>query len=431
MALGGGTFKTQNKKLPGSYINFVSVASNNSALSERGYAALGLELNYGPEGKIITVTADKFYDIAEKTFGYSASSEELTNIRETLKNANVLYLYRLNGGGTKASNKYAEAKYGGTRGNDIKIVISANVDTPSKKDVSTYLGTKLVDTQTVTDNTELVANDYVTFKDEALADTAGEALVGGTNKTVTGEEHQEFLDKIEAYSVNAIGVMSEEEVTKKLYVNFTKRMRDDIGKKTQLVVFGEAADYEGVVNLVTEAEEGKTKLIPWVTGIIAGCPVEESNTNKLYDGEFTPKADKTQAEMVESIEKGEFVLHAVGDEVHVLVDINSLTTVTEEKGEVFKENKTIRITDQIAADFANVFNTKYLGKIPNDDSGRVSLWTDGYKILKELADKRAIEDVTDEDISVVEGTSVKAVSINANITVIGTMEQLYMVVKVQ
>ena len=40
--------------------------------------------------------------------------------------------------------------------------------------------------------------------------------------------------------------------------------------------------------------------------------------------------------MVESIEKGEFVLHAVGDEVHVLVDINSITSVTEEKGELFK-----------------------------------------------------------------------------------------------
>ena len=431
MALGGGTFKTQNKKLPGSYINFVSVSTDNSALSERGYAALGLELNYGPEGKIVTVTADKFYDISEKTFGYAASSEEMAPIREVLKGANVLYLYRLNGGGTKASNKYAEALYGGTRGNDLKIVISANVDAPSKKDVSTYLGTKLVDTQTVTDQSELVANDYVTFKNEALADTAGEVLAGGTNKTVTGTEHQAFLDKIEAYSVNAIGVMSDEEVTKKLYVNFTKRMRDEIGKKTQLVVFGEAADYEGVVNLVTEAEEGKTNLIPWVTGIVAGCPVEESNTNKLYDGEYTPKADKTQAEMVESIEKGEFVLHAAGDEVHVLVDINSLTSVTEEKGEVFKENKTVRIIDQIAADFANIFNTKYLGKIPNDDSGRISLWTDGFKILKELADKRAIESISDEDITVVEGSSKKAVSINANITVIGTMEQLYMVVKVQ
>ena len=36
MALGGGTFVTQNKELPGAYINFISAASANAALSERG-----------------------------------------------------------------------------------------------------------------------------------------------------------------------------------------------------------------------------------------------------------------------------------------------------------------------------------------------------------------------------------------------------------
>ena len=35
MALGGGTFVIQNKKLPGSYINFVSAAKASATLSER------------------------------------------------------------------------------------------------------------------------------------------------------------------------------------------------------------------------------------------------------------------------------------------------------------------------------------------------------------------------------------------------------------
>ncbi len=36
MALGGGNWTTQNKVLPGTYINFVSSASVSSAVSDRG-----------------------------------------------------------------------------------------------------------------------------------------------------------------------------------------------------------------------------------------------------------------------------------------------------------------------------------------------------------------------------------------------------------
>lgn len=36
MALGGGNFISQNKVLPGTYINFVSAAHASAALSDRG-----------------------------------------------------------------------------------------------------------------------------------------------------------------------------------------------------------------------------------------------------------------------------------------------------------------------------------------------------------------------------------------------------------
>ena len=40
MALGGGTFISQNKKLPGSYINFASAQNASSSIGERGIAAI-------------------------------------------------------------------------------------------------------------------------------------------------------------------------------------------------------------------------------------------------------------------------------------------------------------------------------------------------------------------------------------------------------
>ena len=52
MALGGGTFTVQNKELPGAYINFVSAASADASLSERGIVTMPLELDWGVSGRI-------------------------------------------------------------------------------------------------------------------------------------------------------------------------------------------------------------------------------------------------------------------------------------------------------------------------------------------------------------------------------------------
>lgn len=46
-------FLTQNKVLPGAYINFISIATASTNMSDRGYAAMGLELDWGQEGKIL------------------------------------------------------------------------------------------------------------------------------------------------------------------------------------------------------------------------------------------------------------------------------------------------------------------------------------------------------------------------------------------
>ena len=51
--LGGGTFVTQNKVLPGSYINFVSAQNTAATMGERGYAALVSSLNTTSFGSLI------------------------------------------------------------------------------------------------------------------------------------------------------------------------------------------------------------------------------------------------------------------------------------------------------------------------------------------------------------------------------------------
>ena len=433
MALGGGTFVAQNKDLPGAYVNFVSLASASATLSDRGIATMPLELDWGVEGAVFEVTNADFQKNSMKFFGYPYDHEKMKGLRDLFKNITTLYAYRLNGGGTKATNTYATAKFGGVRGNDLKIVIEKNVDDETFFDVKTVLDTTVVDTQTVAQASDLVANDFVTWKGAELAVTAATPLSGGTNATVDGTAHQSYLDKIESYSFNALGVIATEDTIKSLYVNFCKRLRDEIGAKFKAVIYNKAADYEGVINVknkTTDESWSEACLVYWVTGIEAGCAVNKSNLNKIYDGEFTVDVDYTQVQLSAAIKAGEFTLHKVGSDIRVLEDINSLVTTSDTKGDVFKENQTIRVIDQIANDIAVLFNTKYLGVVPNDAAGRISLWTDIVKHHEQLQGIRAIENFTDADVTVAQGNSKKSVVVTDAVTVVNAMSKLYMTVTV-
>lgn len=435
MALGGGSFTTQNKVLPGTYINFVSAASSTPELSERGIATMPLELDWGKEGSVFTVSSEEFQKNSLTLFGYAYEHEKMKGLRELFRGASTLHAYRLNGGGTKAANDYATARYSGTRGNDIRIVIQENADNTSMFDVITYLDSVKLDTQTVAKTDELKSNDYVDFKSGAvLAKTAAKPLTGGTNGTVDGKAYQNYADRIESYTFNTMGVVTTDETVKNMFVSFVKRMRDEVGIKFQVVLYQCAADYMGVIDVKNKVEEEswpESALVYWVTGAECGCMVNKSCQNKKYDGEFSVNTVYTQSELQNAIKAGEFVLHNVNSDIRVLEDINSMVTTTEECGDIFKDNQTIRVIDQLGNEDAVLFNTKYLGTVPNNDSGRISLWSDLVKIRQQLQDVGAIENFTDSDVEVTQGNTKKSVVVTGTVQVAGTMSKVYMTITVQ
>ena len=130
------------------------------------------------------------------------------------------------------------------------------------------------------------------------------------------------------------------------------------------------------------------------------------------------------------IEKGEFVLHRVNTDIRVLDDINSKETVSDTEGDIFKNNQTVRVIDQIANDIAVLFSTKYLGTFPNDSAGRVSLWSDIVAHHRSLEKIRAIEEFSDADVTVEQGDTKKAVVVADSVTVVSAMDRLYMSVAV-
>ena len=433
MALGGGSWVTQNKTLPGSYINFVAASRATSALSERGFAAMPLVLSWGAENEVFTVTAEDFQKNSLKIFGYDYADESLKGLRDLFLNTKTLYAYRL-GTSTKATCNYGTAIYGGVRGNDLKVIITSltNGDVATGFNVKTMLGTVEVDSQDVlfasgessVTTAALKDNAFIEWA-EAIELTAGTtALANGADATVTAEDYSEFLDKIEPFSFNTIGYAGEDATIKALFVAFTKRMRDERGVKFQCVLHQYAmADYEGVISV---ENNDVAELVYWAVGACAGVAVNQSNTNRVYNGEFEVNVNYTQAQLVEAIKAGKFIFHRVGDDVRVLEDINTLVTTTAEKNDDFKANQTIRVLDQIGNDIAAIFNTRYLGIVPNDKSGRISLWNDIVKHHQELQTIRAIEDFNSEAVKVEMGDTKKSVVVYDVVTPTNCMAQLYM-----
>ena len=344
--LGGGIFVTQNKILPGSYINFVNATKASATIGERGVVAIALPLSFA-EGKVIEITRAEFVKDSTTILGKAYDAPEVAPLREIFCHAEKVYVYDLGGDGTVA---------------------------------------------------------------EAVA-------------------------ALEPYDFNILCAYTDVDSDIKAYITQVKSWRDDMGKKCQVVVYNQTKpDHEGVINVVsTVSDEGVAAhaLIAWVAGAQAGCKVSESCTNMKYDGEYTVVVNKTQTQLEACITAGQLAFHNVYGEVRVLEDINSLTTTTADKGEDFKSNQTMRVIDQIANDIAKLFNTKYLGKIPNNASGRVSLWADIVAHHRELEEIQAIENFDSSLLTVEQGKTKKSVVINDCVTVVNAMAQLYMTVVVQ
>lgn len=344
--LGGGVFVTQNKTLPGAYINVVSVKTTTSAVGERGTVAIALPLKKSA-GTVIELSRNDFVSNCEEILGVKFDADSVAPIREIFCNATKVYIYDL-----------------------------------------------------------------------------------GEDKTVT-----DAINALEPYEFNILCAYTDttEDIT--AYVTAVKSWRDELGKKCQVVVYGDTKhDHEGVIETPsTVSDEGAPAyaLVAWVAGAEAGCAINESCTNMLYNGGYTIVTDKTQKDLENCIKNGQIAFHLVYGEVRLLEDINSLTTTTDNKNEDFKYNQTIRVVDQCANDIAKMFNTKYLGNIPNNAAGRVSFWTDIVKHHKSLETMEAIEPFDTGLLSVEQGDTKKSVIVHDAITPVNAMGQLYMTIVVQ
>lgn len=199
--MAGGTWIDQNKVRPGVYINYKSSPQALSTMGERGTVAIARQLSWGEVGKLIAIEDPS--DCATK-LGYSSTADEMLFIRQILLGSNrtngakKVLVWRLDcAGASKASATFgadtgaakAEARYVGTRGNDISIVVTAVNNSDNKPvgyTIQTLLAGKVVESVTVkldATGSQIESNSYVVFSGGAIKEGTY-PLTGGSDGNV-------------------------------------------------------------------------------------------------------------------------------------------------------------------------------------------------------------------------------------------------------
>lgn len=443
MAYGGGTWNPpiQNKELGGTYVSFTSKARPSNIFGERGFLAVAINLDWGAAEKIITVEAADLQKDSLALFGHQYTDEELMPLREALLHAKTVYVYRLNADGQKAKNDFIEAKCTGTKGNDFTVRTSVSIDDENKIEIELRIGTFKALLETIDNTKEAIEkfnkeNPYIKFNISKFAKETNIGiykLTNGIDGEETVGEHQKFLDLIESKYINVIAYAGNDEGVKKLYCSYVERRVNQEGAYLQGVVYNFKKNSELIINVTTPAEGSKlpSDIVYWVAGAEAGCEINRTVGNDIYDGELKLKPINKARDQIAALRNGEFVFHEVDNEVRVLDDINSLTEFSKSKNKDFSKNQIIRVLHQIANDWSTIFNTLYLDKELNDKTGQSILWNDFTNHANKLQNIRAIRNFEAEDIIVDFGEDKDAVYAEFAVCPVLAMKKLYLSVIVE
>lgn len=222
---------------------------------------------------------------------------------------------------------------------------------------------------------------------------------------------------------------------KQTITTWIKSMQEDEGKNVTAVLANHAADSQYVINLTqgivlsggTELTAAQTTA--WVGGITAGASITQSNTAKKCTSAIDVSPRMTNSEKEAAIKAGKFVLDADKNQnVTVVADVNSLTSTTQDLGEIMKQNRSVRCAYGIREDIGTVWDSNIKGKYNNNEEGRSIFKNALVEYFKDLDRRSAIQNFDSDDITVEAGTAINAVVVTAAIQLVGSMEIAYITV---
>ncbi len=146
-----------------------------------------------------------------------------------------------------------------------------------------------------------------------------------------------------------------------------KSLGDIQEKSGKVILPNTPADHERVINYTTpevgtsEKSYKTNEFLARIAGFIAGTPPQIAPTYGPFP-ELLTCTNYTREEIEEKIGNGEFVLLDDGEKIKCARGVNSLTTVSEVKGESFRKIKIVEIMDIIRDDVKKEIEDNYLGK---------------------------------------------------------------------
>lgn len=444
--MAGGTWTSQNKIRPGVYIRFSSTRGLGLTVSDRGTVAIAESLSWGPVETVQEIEAGA--DMTPYT-GYDITNANNRFLNEIFKGTNrtaapnKVLLYRLGATGQTAATATvapltATAKYPGTRGNDISIVITELTTPEDTYTVSTVMDGEIVDQQTAKTVEGLVPNDWVTWSGTgALAASVGTPLTNGANGTPASSDYTDFLTAIEPYKFDVLLYDGTDTTVQDAMVAFVKRLSEEEGMYTQLVAAGLTnPDSRFVVNVMSGVTlSDGTALTPqqtvwWAGGALAGAQYNESLTYASYPSAVDVSPKLTNSGYEQALSDGQFVLFADDGVAKVEQDINSLVTYTTDITEPYHKNRVMRLLNTIANDIYQQFSDGYIGMVNNNEAGRMQFKAAIVGYLLTIQANNGIQNFDAEDVEVLPGEDIDAIVVNLAITPVDSVEKIYVTITV-
>ena len=441
----GGILTSQNKVLPGVYIRFKTGTALGLTVGERGVVTICEPMSWGPVAQVTPVTLTT--DVTPIT-GYDITAPQNQFLQEMFKGTTrtsaptTIMLYRPTASGSAQATVTtgeltATAVYPGARGNDISVVITELTEPESAFTVSTVVDGAIVDQQTASQISELVANDWVTFSGTgALAATTGAALTGGADGTVESAAYSAYLSAIEPYKFDIMVYDGTDSTVQTALLAFINRVNENNGQYCQLVASGLSnPDSRYVININSPVTlSDGTELTPqqvtwWAGGASAGALYNQSLTYAQYPGAVSTTM-QTVDQFTQAVQAGNFVLFAENGVVKVMQDINSLTTYTEDIGQVYSKNRVMRLCNTIANDIFQQFSESFIGVVNNNEQGRARFQAAIVGYLQQIQDNQGIQNFASDDVEVLAGSAIDAIVVNVAFQAVDSVEKIYMTIEV-
>ena len=238
---------------------------------------------------------------------------------------------------------------------------------------------------------------------EANKNLIKDVLKGSPNKIevyVLGSEGQisEALTYFEGVEFNLMCMPSAESGDIAAIKTFIKKMNEVVKYKCDAILANENADSEAIINYTADDIVVGGKSVTTanhtarIAGLIEGTPLHQSVTfATLSDVDSIENLTKEQADS--RIDAGELILVREMGKVRVARGVNSLTTLTDVKGNAFQKIKLRKTLNLIHNDLRRVIVEKYIGKVPNNYDNKCILITEIKNYLDELATEQLIEKV--------------------------------------